>query len=54
MPADRLILVTGATGYIGGRLPALLLEDGWRVRCMARQPGRLQPRVPAGDRKSVV
>jgi nucleoside-diphosphate-sugar epimerase len=25
MPAERLILVTGATGCIGGRLPALLL-----------------------------
>jgi uncharacterized protein YbjT (DUF2867 family) len=48
MAADRLILVTGASGYIGGRLPALLLEDGWRVRCMARRPERLVSRVPAG------
>lgn len=44
---DR-ILVTGATGYVGGRLVPLLLEDGWRVRCLARQPERLSPRVPAG------
>jgi len=48
MPADRLILVTGATGYVGGRLLPLLVEDGWRVRCLARQPERLLSRVPAG------
>jgi uncharacterized protein YbjT (DUF2867 family) len=46
MSAARLILVTGATGYIGGRLVPLLLEDGWRVRCLARQPERLSARVP--------
>ncbi|MBT8203176.1 MAG: NAD-dependent epimerase/dehydratase family protein, partial [Acidimicrobiia bacterium] len=30
------ILVTGATGYIGGRLIPRLLELGYRVRCMTR------------------
>ncbi len=39
-----LILVTGATGYIGGRLVARLLEDGRRVRVLARDPARLQGR----------
>lgn len=48
MPADRLILLTGATGYVGGRLLPLLVKDGWRVRCLARQPERLASRVPAG------
>jgi len=48
MPAEKLILVTGATGYVGGRLLPLLMEDGWRVRCLARQPERLSARVPAG------
>ena len=48
MPADKLILVTGATGYVGGRLLLRLVEDGWRVRCLARQPERLSSRVPAG------
>lgn len=48
MPADKIILVTGATGYIGGRLLPLLVEDGWGVRCLARQPERLAARVPAG------
>ena len=39
-----LILVTGATGYIGGRLVPHLLEKGYRVRCLARDPARLQGR----------
>jgi len=43
-----LILLTGATGYVGGRLLPLLVADGWRVRCLARQPEHLSPRVPAG------
>ena len=42
------ILLTGATGYVGGRLLPLLVADGWRVRCVARQPEHLSPRVPAG------
>jgi uncharacterized protein YbjT (DUF2867 family) len=46
MPAFKLILLTGATGYIGGRLLPLLAADAWRVRCLARQPENLLPRVP--------
>ncbi|HEY8482506.1 MAG TPA: SDR family oxidoreductase [Spirillospora sp.] len=38
----RLCLVTGATGYIGGRLVPELLDAGYRVRCMARSAGRLR------------
>ena len=47
---DKLghILLTGATGYVGGRLLPLLVADGWRVRCLARHPEHLSPRVPAG------
>ena len=33
------ILLTGATGYIGGRLLRRLEEGGRAVRCLARQPG---------------
>ncbi len=40
--ATRLILVTGATGYIGGRLVVRLLEMGYRIRCLVRDPERLQ------------
>lgn len=36
------ILVTGATGYIGGRLVPRLLKKGYSVKCMARDPKRLE------------
>jgi uncharacterized protein YbjT (DUF2867 family) len=39
------ILVTGATGYVGGRLLAELERLGHRVRCLARDPETLRPRV---------
>src|SRR5512145_1142368 len=44
IPNQPLILVTGATGYIGGRLVPRLLAAGYRVRCLVRDPGRLQGR----------
>jgi uncharacterized protein YbjT (DUF2867 family) len=43
MRNDR-VLVTGATGYIGGRLVPHLLAAGYRVRVLARDPQRLQGR----------
>jgi uncharacterized protein YbjT (DUF2867 family) len=47
--AERpLLLVTGASGYIGGRLMRALHDAGARVRCMARRPDELRARVPAG------
>lgn len=42
-PSNR-ILVTGATGYIASRLIPRLLERGYSVRCLARDPARLQGR----------
>lgn len=38
----KLALVTGATGYIGGRLVPELLDAGYRVRVLARHPERLR------------
>jgi len=35
------VLVTGATGYIGGRLVPRLLEAGHRVKVVVRTPTRL-------------
>ncbi|HEX5201691.1 SDR family oxidoreductase [Paractinoplanes rhizophilus] len=35
-------LVTGATGYIGGRLVPRLLADGHEVRCLSRSAARLR------------
>jgi uncharacterized protein YbjT (DUF2867 family) len=42
--AQPLVLVTGATGYIGGRLVPRLLAAAHRVRCLARNPERLSGR----------
>lgn len=49
-------LVTGATGYLGGRLAPRLLEEGHSVRVLARSPDRLRDvpwlaavEVAAGD-----
>ena len=43
-PAAPLVLVTGATGYIGGRVIPELLRAGLRVRAMARHADRLDGR----------
>ncbi len=45
--AQPLVLLTGATGYVGGRLLRALQSRGVRLRCLARQPERLQEHVSA-------
>jgi len=44
---ESVILLTGATGYIGGRLLPLLERRGVRLRCLARRPENLRPRIGA-------
>ncbi|MGE6736769.1 DUF2867 domain-containing protein, partial [Streptomyces sp. NPDC059900] len=46
-------LVTGATGYIGGRLVPELLDAGHQVRCLARTPGKLRDYPWAGQAEVV-
>jgi len=45
----NLILVAGATGYVGGRLVPRLLATGSRVRCLVRDAARLQGRAWLGQ-----
>jgi uncharacterized protein YbjT (DUF2867 family) len=40
----KRVLVTGATGYIGGRLVPRILEAGYRVRCIVRRARKLDNR----------
>ncbi len=44
---SRMILLTGATGYVGGRLLSLLQKSGEHVRCLTRRPEALLDRVNA-------
>ncbi len=49
-PKTSLILLTGASGYIGGRLLPSLEQQGYRLRCVARHPEVLKPKVgPSTD-----
>ena len=46
---ERSILLTGASGYIGGRLLRSLEGGGHVVRCLAREPGRVAPSRPTTE-----
>ena len=48
MTASTTILLTGATGYVGGRILRILEGKGLRVRCLARNPQNLQGRTGEG------
>ncbi len=45
---SKRILLTGATGYVGGRLLTVLEQAGHHVRALARRPEFLRPKVGAG------
>ncbi len=42
------ILLTGASGYVGGRLLAALHHNGFSIKCLARNPASLESKVPPG------
>lgn len=44
-PQDPLVLLTGATGYVGSYLRPLLERSSYRLRCLARKPEKLKPQV---------
>ena len=48
-PLLPCVFVTGATGYVGGRLVPRLLAAGYPVRCLARSPRKLADRPWATD-----
>jgi len=47
-PEVNRLLLTGASGYVGGRLLAELQRRGLAVRCLARRPEFLLPKVAIG------
>ncbi|MED5801763.1 NAD(P)H-binding protein [Gordonia sp. Z-3] len=54
MDDSRRCLVTGATGYVGGRLAPRLLARGHRVRALARTPAKLADAPWAADPRAEV
>lgn len=47
------ILLTGATGYVGGRLAPMLLDAGHDVVCLARDPSKFDG-IPWAHRATIV
>ena len=54
MSERKAILVTGATGYIGGRLVLRLLDDGRQVRVFVRNRDRVLSRSWASQVETAV
>ena len=44
-PGMKRVLLTGATGYVGGRLRPVLERQAIALRCLARRPEELRGRV---------
>lgn len=47
--SDRRVLLTGATGFVGGALYPELRRHGYRVRCATRDPVAAAARLPGRD-----
>ena len=47
-PARPVILLTGGSGYVGGRLIPLLEQQPVILRCLARNPDKMRSRVQPG------
>ncbi|MEL7030316.1 MAG: NAD(P)-dependent oxidoreductase [Pseudomonadota bacterium] len=41
--SQRIAAITGATGFVGGALLRTLIDQGWRVRALARRPRAIWP-----------
>jgi uncharacterized protein YbjT (DUF2867 family) len=52
--APPKILLTGATGFIGGRLLRNLASSGIRVRCLVRSAARFPGKIPCGMEPQVM
>ena len=44
--SQRTILLTGATGFVGGAVAPALVAQGWRVRCLSRDVARARQHAP--------
>ena len=44
--SERSVLLTGATGFVGGAVRPALAREGWRVRCLTRDAARARARSP--------
>lgn len=58
MNTDRVALIAGSTGIVGGNLAALLIKQGWTVYGLARKPSSAGGVIPLAadlrDRSSLV
>lgn len=45
LPEAPIVLLTGATGYVGGLLVSLLEKQPVKLRCLARNPDKLRPLI---------
>jgi len=50
MQKDSLVLVTGATGFVGSYLTRLLVQKGWRVRALRRKSSNLTLLADVADK----